>query len=193
LLVILLGLAFTIIGISLIVLKVYIHIVATKIDATVIGAFELKREKVKQRNGQSITELKKTLYAVVEFTNLTGETLTRLTSDGGSYVKKLTTGERVQIHVLFHRNGEEDIYIANNKSVWIMAAVFLSIGLMIMWQVGDIYASLGYSILSVIIALAALTYRLTTDRKPKSINNTSEYTLKKNFQKKDIKPIESFS
>ena len=188
---VLVALVFMLIGLFIVVAMTYMHVFGIRVTGKVVGAINRKKIKKKMRDGKEEERVKYTLYPVFEYTMPNGETFTTLSSEGGTGTLKYTTNQEVNL-IVSPAKDYHDVYDASRYGAFIMGAVFIGIGMAIIYGVGQLYSAFGMGLISLGIGLILLIYRIVSEKKDKVKQQSSLKKRYKEFDMQDVKPVESF-
>lgn len=188
---VLLALVFILIGLFLVMAMIYIRLFGVRVQGKVVGAINRKRIKKKVRDGKETERVKHTLYPVFEYIMPNGKEFTSLSSEGGTGTLKYTTDQEVKL-IVSPTKDYHDVYDASNFSAFIVGLIFIASGVGIIYSVGQLYAVFGMGIISILVGVILLIYRIVTDKKSKLVKKSDFKKDDKKFDIQDVKPVESF-
>lgn len=189
---VLVALIFVLIGLFIVVAMTYMHLFGVRVPGRVVGAINRKKIKKKVRDGKEVERIKHTLYPIFEYTMPDGQTFTTMSSEGGTGTLKYETDQEVNL-IVSPADGYHDVYDASRYGAFIMGAVFIAIGLGIIYGVGQLYSAFGMGLISLGIGLVLLVYRIVSEKKDKVKQKDRKKKHHKAFDMQDVKPVESFT
>ncbi|MEM8767197.1 MAG: DUF3592 domain-containing protein [Pseudomonadota bacterium] len=191
------GLAIFAVGLLITVLFVASRVSGFRTTGTVLGAIEVSRLKIRDRDGERTRKITKSLFPVYEYQDSGGEVKQTAGSEGGTFTKRYRTGQAVNLIV---REGDDrnDVYDADARTMLYLGLGCLTTGGLVMASVGSFAAAIGASVVSVLIALLVRALIVfvedLSNRKSgsKLIDTSRRASLDKSFTPDDLKPIEHF-
>jgi len=191
-LLLLLGAVFLLLGLVILVLSLYIYFVGCRVDGKVLGAIKEVRIKEKIYNGKLEKKVKENYFAVYEYQQKDGSIHQEKSSNGGNNVLKYKTGQALKLIVLHHQE-YDDVYDAKDKSSFIMAGVFILIGVIIIERAASLYASLSLGLFTLFLILISFVVRLLLGRKKKNKSSQAKSKHHKHFDVTSIRPVEEYA
>jgi len=193
----LLGLVLFVVGLLILGLFVLSRTLGYQTTGKVLGAIERTRIKKKERDGETIEKVKKSLIPVFEYTASDGKVRQMLSSEGGTSTLSYSTGQSVSLRVR-EDVGYDDVYDADSRGALYFGLIIGGIGLGLMGFIGSAVAALGVSVTLLALVAIALVVRAlvdkfsgsTADSKPASSEQAAG--AHKSYAPEDVKPIEYF-
>ncbi len=183
-----LGLVITVIGIFFLFVSLYARIKGHRITGTIIGAIHRTRIKTKIRDGEEVQKIKHDRYLVFEYIRPNGKLHKELSSDGMNKSAGYKTGDQIPLLICPH-GAYDDVYDANNKMAFIMAAIFLTSGVFLMYPILIAFGNTKMFWLGTVAILAPGLYKLYTFISDNKADQSSRPPVKQ-FNESEIKPVE---
>lgn len=182
---------FVIFAVGLFILGVATHarLKGIRTQGKILGAVVKTRIKTKTRDGETFEETKRTPYLIYEYTRPDGSLHREISSEGGSFVKGRGTGEIVELLVCPAR-GYDDVYLANDKSSWVLGLCLCAVGLFLM---GLMVSSHGFNSvfwISVVGILVTGLYNMVRKLRLSPAQPKQERPPVKQFDLNDMVPVE---
>jgi len=191
-LLLLLGAVFLLLGLVILVLSLYIYFIGYRVDGKVLGAIKEVRIKEKINNGKLEKKVKENYFAVYEYQQKDGSIHQEKSSNGGNNILKYKTGQSLKLIVFPHQE-YDDVYDVKDRSSFIMAGVFILIGVIIIERAASLYASLSLGLFTLFLILISFIVRLILGRKKKKKTLQTKTKHHKHFDVTDIRPVEDFA
>jgi len=157
-----------------------------------IGGVVDKRVKERINDGKRVEKNKYSIKAIYEYIDDDGSTRQHKSSNGGTFVLKYKTGQEVKLIVCRHKTKPDDIYDAEDSTVFVVSFFCLAIGFGLIFMASNIYLSLSISTISLISILLSLALRGKNKDKSKERDKAPRVPTGQ-FDPSKIRPIEELA